>query len=125
LPVDNTAFLIEHGGESKIKKNYPHTGTANILDLSNEQIDTFWSTVRILEKEQESLPNVLDRNTISGEYLRQRLVDTGKFEQNDAKLIIEGMHKFGNIEKVSYDTYRRKKERNQDNNEIENCTGRG
>jgi hypothetical protein len=125
VPVDNTAFLTEHGGEPKIKKNYPHTGTNTILDLSNEQIDMFWSIFRILEKEQESLLTEIDRDTISGEVLRQRLVDTGKFKQSDAVLIVEGMHKFGKIERVSYDTYRRKKEQNQDNNEIENCTKSG
>ena len=80
--------------------------------------------VRTLEKEQESLPNVLDRDTISGESLRQRLIESGRFKQNDAVLIVEGMHKFGNIKKVSYDTYRRKKVLNQNNNGIENCTGR-
>lgn len=62
-----------------------------------------------MEKEQEDLPMQTDRDTVSGEDLRQRLVKTGKFQQNDAEIIMEGMQKFGRIEKVSYDTYRRKK----------------
>jgi hypothetical protein len=33
---------------------------------------------------------------------------TGKFKEREAVRIIEGMEEFGNIEIVSYDTFRRK-----------------
>ena len=51
----------------------------------------------------------IDRDTISGEVLRRRLVETGKFQYNNAAMLVERMFRFGTIDRVSYDTYRRKK----------------
>jgi hypothetical protein len=76
---------------------------------SQDQIDTFRSTFLSIEKEQERLPSEVDRDTVSGEELRHRLVETGKFQYDDAVMIVDKMYKFGSINRVSYDTYRRKK----------------
>ena len=57
----------------------------------------------------------MDKTTISGEKLQAVLVSSGKFIQSDAAIIIEEMSKAEYIEKVSWDTYRRKK-RGDDNN---------
>ena len=84
---------------------YTHDNT----DPSSDQIDTFWSTFLSIEKEQESLPSEIDRDTVSGEVLRRRLVDTGMFQYNDTSMLVERMYKLGSIDRVSYDTYRRKK----------------
>ena len=78
-------------------------------DPSPEQIDTFWSTFLSIEKEQERLPSEVDRDTVSGDVLRQRLVETGKFQYDDAAILVERMYKLDVIDRVSYDTYRRKK----------------
>ena len=78
-------------------------------DPTSDQIDTFWSTFLSIEKEQERLPSEIDRDTVSGEVLRQRLVETGKFQYDDAAILVEKMYKLGAIDRVSYDTYRRKK----------------
>ena len=83
----------------------PHT----LNDPSSDQIDTFWSTFLSIEKEQERLLSEVDRDTVSGEVLRQRLVETGKFQYDDAAILVEKMYKLGAIDRVSYDTYRRKK----------------
>jgi hypothetical protein len=58
-------------------------------DPSQDQIDTFRSTFLSIEKEQEGLPSEIDRDTVSGEVLRQRLVETGMFQKNDAIMIVE------------------------------------
>ena len=84
---------------------YTHDNT----DPSSNQIDTFWSTFLSIEKEQESLPSEIDRDTVSGEVLRRRLVETGKLHYNDAAVLVDRMYKLGAINRVSYDTYRRKK----------------
>jgi predicted transcriptional regulator len=76
---------------------------------SQDQIDTFRSTFLSIEKEQEILPSSIDRDTVSGEVLKRRLVETGKFQYNDAVMIVDQIYKFGAIDRVSYDTYRRKK----------------
>lgn len=55
------------------------------------------------------MPSEIDRDTVSGEVLRLQLVKTGTFQYNDAAMLVERMHKLGAIDRVSYDTYRRKK----------------
>ena len=80
-----------------------------LSDPSPDQISTFWSTFLSIEKDQEDLLSEIDRDTVSGEVLRRRLVETGKFQYDDAAIFIERMYKLGVIDRVSYDTYRRKK----------------
>jgi hypothetical protein len=107
VPVDNSEF-IDYRAANK-EKCTPYTPQKS--DLSPEQIDTLWLIVKAMEEEQSALPTQVDKDTISGEILRQRLVETGKFRQSEAVKIVEGMDRFGSIEKVSYDTYRRKIEK--------------
>ena len=83
----------------------PHT----LNDPTSDQVDTFWSTFLSIEKEQERLLSEVDRDTVSGEVLRRLLVETGKFQYDDAAILVEKMYKLGAIDRVSYDTYRRKK----------------
>ena len=87
----------------------PYTYNQGVTNLSQQQKETFWSTLLSIEKEQEDLPSDIDRDTVSGEVLRQRLVNTGTFQYNDATMLIERMNKLGAIDRVSYDTYRRRK----------------
>jgi hypothetical protein len=86
-----------------------YTHNQENIDLSQEQKELFWSTFLSIEIEQENLPSDIDRDTVSGEVLRRRLVDTGMFQYNDAAILVERMYKLGAIERVSYDTYRRRK----------------
>jgi hypothetical protein len=78
-------------------------------DPSPDQIATFNSTFLSIEKEQENLPSEIDRDTVGGEVLRRRLVETGKFQYEYAAIMVERMCKLGVIERVMYDTYRRRK----------------
>ena len=117
-PVDNTEFMDE-GKQGKAEdpskgKSTPYTHD-NIFSL--KQVSTFWRIFGDLEDdEQYSNPGMeMDKTTISGEKLQNKLVSSGKFIQSDAAIIIEEMSKAEYIEKVSWDTYRRKK-RGDDNN---------
>jgi DNA-binding transcriptional ArsR family regulator len=80
-----------------------------LKDPMPDQIDTFWSTFLSIEREQENLPSQIDRDTVSGDGLRRRLNETGKFQGDDAIMVVDRMYKLGAIDRVSYDTYRRKK----------------
>jgi DNA-binding transcriptional ArsR family regulator len=87
----------------------PYTLNESSIVPSADQLSTFSSIFYTLEKEQENSPSEVDRGTVSGEVLRRRLVETGKFQNDDTNMIIERMQNWGIIDKVSYDTYRRKK----------------
>jgi len=52
-----------------------------------------------------------DRNTVSGQALQQELLSTGKIFQSDAAMLIEEMCRTEFIEKVSFDTYKRRNKR--------------
>ena len=83
--------------------------------LTQDQLHTFWSVFEKMEKEQAQISATdIDKDTISGELLRQRLIMTGELSENEVVSIIEGMEQFGNIEIVSYDTYRRKERKTED-----------
>jgi hypothetical protein len=90
---------------SKLNENNVNTSIAP----SAEQISIFSSIFYALEKEQENLQSEIDRDTVSGDELRQRLNKTGKFQNNDADMMIERMQVWDIIDKVSHDMYRRKK----------------
>jgi hypothetical protein len=62
-------YALIAGGISMVytlNKNNINTNT----DLSQDQIDTFWSTFLSIEKEQEKLSIERDRDTVSGEELK-------------------------------------------------------
>jgi hypothetical protein len=73
-------------------------------------VSTFWRKFGDLEAAEQQLnPGMqVDKTTISGEKLQAGLVSSGKFMQSDAAIIIEEMRKAEFIEKVAWDTYRRK-----------------
>jgi predicted transcriptional regulator len=111
-PVDNREFMDEdkyEEAEDPTKgKTTPYTNN-NVFSL--EQSTTFWRKLGELEDAERRLnPGTeVDKTTISGEKLQDALVSSGKFTQSDAAIIIDDMEKGGLIEKVSWDTYRRKK----------------
>ena len=52
---------------------------------------------------------IVDKATVSGQKLQEKLVTTGEFTQSDAAIIIDDMVKVDFMDKVSWDTYRRVK----------------
>jgi AAA lid domain len=108
IPVDNRNFLSEQK-KANFTDQTPQ-GRAKSIDVKPEQVDTFLKLFDEMVEQQVDYPSEIDRDTISGETLRKRLVQSGKFKDNDdAAMIIEGMQKFRMIERVSLDTYRRSK----------------
>ena len=109
VPVDNKEFM--QSKSTNKEKNTPYEKPI----LTQDQLHTFWSVFKEMEDEQSQISvTEIDKDTISGELLKQKLVMTGQFHEKDALRIIEGMKEFGNIETISYDTYRRK-ERGKEN----------
>ena len=110
-PVDNREFMDE-GKQEKAEDPSKGKGTTYTSDniFSLEQVSTFWRIFGDLEDDEEhSNPGMeMEKTTISGEKLQAVLVSSGKFIQSDAAIIIEEMRKAEYIEKVSWDTYRRK-----------------
>ncbi len=47
----------------------------------------------------------VDKSTVGGQELKQRLVSSGLFYTSDAAMIIEEMKSKGELKVVSYDTY--------------------
>lgn len=103
-PVDNKQFMKEE--ELRKEKRTPTS-----IIFSQEQIDTFWRIFGDLEataSTDNQSTMTLDKNTVSGEKLRGRIVSSGKFYQSDAAMILDDMIKAGRIEQCAYDTYRRR-----------------
>jgi hypothetical protein len=102
------------------------TSTDNVDDYNNnsnkEQAKekTFWQIYGDLEQKQQqqqqqqqqtSDPNItmdVDKNTLSGQEIKNRLISSGKFFAGDAFQMLEDMTKKGKLEKVAFDTYKRK-----------------
>ena len=71
---------------------------------------TFWNIYNRLEEEQKndgSNQMEVDKHTVSGQELKQRLVSSGRFYTSDAHMMIVEMVSKGKLEQVSYDTYAR------------------
>ena len=70
---------------------------------------TFWNIYDKLEEEQKGLRKYMeiDKTTVSGQELKQRLVSSGMFYPSDAVLIIAEMVTKGELKEVVYDTYAR------------------
>ena len=68
--------------------------------------------------EQKQLTNCMevDKTTVCGEELKHRLVSSGTFYTSDAQMMIEEMVLRGELKVVSYDTYVRESEK-EDNTE--------
>jgi hypothetical protein len=72
--------------------------------------DVLWETYVPLEEQQEQDPNnqmQADKKTVGGAQLRERLVSSGHFSQDEAIEIISDMVKVGKLKEVMLDTYRR------------------
>ena len=59
----------------------------------------------------------VDKNTVSGQELKQRLVSSGIFYTSDAHMMIVDMVSKGELKEVSYDTYVRGSSRNEEDHE--------
>jgi hypothetical protein len=74
------------------------------------QENTFWQVYNELQQEEElSNDNYLDidKTTISGKKLEERLISTGEFYNGDAIRMIKDMVKAGKLKEVMLDTYMR------------------
>src|SRR5918994_3113635 len=105
-----------------IKKIIPHTRINRIntnpepdqSDSSEQcladdgQENTFWQVYDKLQKEEElsNYPEV-DKLTVSGKKLEERLISTGEFYNGDAVKMIKEMVRAGRLVEVMLDTYRR------------------
>ena len=69
-----------------------------------------------LEDEQKRLSNCMevDKTTVGGQELKQRLVSSGLFYTSDAAMMIEEMVSRGELKMVSYDTYVRGSTKRED-----------
>ena len=74
-----------------------------------EKEAAFWDIYDQLEEEQRNGSNhmEIDKTTVSGQELKQRLVSSGRFYTSDAHMMIVEMVSKGELEQVSYDTYAR------------------
>lgn len=107
-PVDNRAFMEDGQGEDGTLKgeSTPHTTPqqSNIV----KQTLTFQRIFTELEKLAADYPGMSDdKDTVSGQQLQEKLVETGQFTQNDTVIMINNMVEQGFMDKVSWDTYRR------------------
>jgi hypothetical protein len=100
--------------DSMITKIYPHTPPVFSSSGGNghgRKEDILWETYRPLEEQQECDPAnhmQADKKTVGGTQLRQRLVSSGNFSEEEAFQIISDMVKSGKLEEVMLDTYRRR-----------------
>jgi hypothetical protein len=96
-------------------KEDTHTKSDTITIVNNNYItkdQTFWATFEELEAEEAANPENMtsdDKTTINGIKLQSRLVDSGKFDVNEANQAIADRVKDGSLKRVMEDTYRRGK----------------
>jgi DNA-binding transcriptional regulator GbsR (MarR family) len=120
-PIDNREYINDNKKEIQgCKEKSPLTSTNFSLSSPNNDDDnnnkgskeeTFWRIYKELEQQQCSnspLIMEIDKITVSGQELKNRLMSTNKFFTGDAFQIIEDMLKKGKLEKVAFDTYIRK-----------------
>jgi hypothetical protein len=111
--------------DSMIKKIIPHTrinsnpvpNQSDHSDLSGEEQqyhtnkgeeNKFWKVYdEILREEELSNYSDVDKTTVSGKKLEERLISTGKFYNGDAARMIRKMVSAGRLVEVMLDTYRR------------------
>lgn len=99
--------------DSMIKKIYPHTPPVFSTSGGNghgHKEDVLWKTYIPLEEQQEQDPTnytQADKKTVGGAQLRERLVSSGHFSEDEAIEIISDMVKVGKLKEVMLDTYRR------------------
>jgi hypothetical protein len=59
----------------------------------------------------------IDKNTVSGQELEQRLVSSGLFYTSDAHMMVVDMVSKGELKEVAFDTYVRGSSRNEGDHE--------
>lgn len=83
----------------------------NMITTTAEKQSAFWKIYDTLESEQASNPDAtmeVDKYTVSGQELKNRLVASGQFFVDQATAIIEYMVNVAKkLQKVSFDTYRK------------------
>ena len=119
-PVDYSVFLREKDKdvEQRKEKSPPYTSDEN-EDASLTKLDDFWRIFNQLESEQALNPEStmsIDKNTVGGEQLRQRLLSSNLFSQSEAGMMIRRMVKEGYLEQVMLDTFRKKKQWSRESN---------
>jgi hypothetical protein len=95
-----------------IKKIIPHTrinfNSESSEDNGISQLDIFWQVYDEIQREEElSNYSDVDKATVSGKKLEERLISTREFHNGDAVKMIREMVKTGRLEEVMLDTYRR------------------
>jgi hypothetical protein len=96
-------------------KEDSHTKSDTLIIVNNNYItkdQTFWATFEELEAEESGNPDNMtadDKCTINGTNLQNRLVDSGKYDVNEANQMIANKVKVGSLKRVMDDTYRRGK----------------
>lgn len=111
-PLTTNNFSITEGGDDKkeqifwriydeLEQQQPHQQQAVEQQLSNCDLKT-----------------EIDGNnsTVNGQELKNRLISSNEFYVGEAFQMIEDMVKAGKLEKVAFDTYKRKKSSDDDNN---------
>jgi len=83
---------------------------------SADKVAEFWKIYDEIADEQRTLTNCMevDKSTVGGPELKQRLVSSGKFYTSDAQMIIEEMVSKGKLKEVTYDTYIRASNKNDE-----------
>ena len=134
VPINNKEYLresncgLEEEEQQGCKEKFPpYTYNSFLSSLTNNgsnKEEIFWKIYDKLEEEElvkssnldsSSATMQIDKNTISGTELKNRLVSSNKFFIGDALSIIEEMVKLRKLEKVSFDTYRRRITTTKDN----------
>jgi hypothetical protein len=89
-----------------IKKIIPHTPIN--FNGNDTQLDQFWQTYDELQEEEATYNYTeIDKSTVSGKKLEERLISTGQLYNGDAARMIKEMVRVGKLEEVMLDTYRR------------------
>lgn len=114
IPVDNSEFMEDPRRpriDSTKKGNYtPYTHDIEITeDQLNDSLPVFETIERQQLQQNDYSTMDVDKGTVGGEELRKRLVEGVKVNEDQAAVIVGIMIERGVIEKVSYDTYRKKK----------------
>ena len=74
---------------------------------SDKVVTTFWNVYSEIEDEQKKLRNCMevDKGTVGGHDLRQRLVSSGLFCAPEAQMMIKEVVSKGQLKEVVCDTY--------------------
>ncbi len=108
---------IGEGVKEKILLNSEDFLPAESSPLPDKEA-TFWNIYDKLEDEQKGLEDHMevDKTTVGGWELKQRLVSSGKFHTSDAAMMLEEMVSKGELKEVTVDTYVRRSNKSEVDN---------